>query len=147
MTSPERLAQLLDGFNNRATIVKSFGLSLSFLEDRSAVIDMPYNPGLNHVRGGIHGGVLMTLLDTAGWFTSAAAHSEDVWVATSELSVHLLLPAQGTSLRAVGHIIKAGRRQDIVEAHVTDSDSRLVAHGIGTFVVLADLPLNAAGSG
>lgn len=144
MTSPERLAQLVDGFNHRATIVKTFGLTLSFDKDHNAVIDMPYNPGLTHVRGGIHGGVMMTLLDTAGWFTSAAAHAEDVWVATSELSVHLLLPAEKTALRAAGKVIKSGRRLDIVEAQVTDDDGRLVAHGIGTFVVLADLPLNPA---
>jgi len=147
MTAPDRQAQLQEAFHARATIAKTFGMTLSFQADGSAVIDLPYNPSLNHARGGIHGGALMTLIDSAAWFTSAAAHADDVWVATSELSVHLLLPAQETPLRAVGLIIKTGRRQDIVEARVTDADGRLVAHGIGTFVVLADLPLNPVTAG
>ncbi len=142
MTTLQRIEQLKDAFDNRAAIAKTFGMTISFQDDGSAVIDLPYNPGLNHIRAGIHGGVFMTLIDSAAWFTSAAAHPEDVWVATSELSVHLLRPAAQTSLRAVGRMIKSGRRLDIVEAQVTDGAGQLVAHGIGTFVVLADLPLN-----
>ena len=142
MTSPEHRAQLIETFHTRATIVKYFGMTLSFREDGRAVIDLPYNPNLNHALGGIHGGVIMTLIDSAAWFASAVSHPEHVWVATSELSTHLLLPAANTSLRAIGKILKAGKRQDIVEAEVTDGDGKLVAHGVGTFIILSNLPLN-----
>lgn len=37
-------------------------------------MDLPYNPDLDHTLGSIHGGVHTTMLDTAGWFTAAAAH-------------------------------------------------------------------------
>jgi uncharacterized protein (TIGR00369 family) len=92
--------------------------------------------------GGVHGGVYMTLLDTAAWFTAAAAHEESCWVATSELTVHLLKPVERSALRAVGQMIQTGRRQDIVGASLYDGDGRLVAHAVGTFILMTNLPLN-----
>lgn len=139
-----RITELITMFHNRARIRRTFGMSLSFTEDGSAVVDLPYNPNLDHSLGGIHGGVYMTLLDTAAWFTAAAAHDESCWVATSEMSVHLLRPVNEQALRAVGKLIKSGRRQDIVEAHLHDNEGQLVAHGVGTFVVL---PSISTGSG
>jgi uncharacterized protein (TIGR00369 family) len=139
--SSNRITQLLYLFENRATIAQTFGMTLSFTEDRSAVITMPYHPGLTHALDGIHGGVFMTLLDSAAWFTSAASHEESIWVATSELTVHFLRPAAHTSLRCVGKMIKAGKRQDIVEAHLYDGEDQWVGHGIGTFAVLPGIEI------
>ena len=85
-----------------------------------------------------HGGVYATILDTAGWFTAAGARDE-IGIVTSELSIHYLKPAVGTSLRAVGQIIKSGKRQDIVEMHVYDEQEQLVGHAVGTFVVISDM--------
>ena len=137
-----RIDELLEMFHRRATITVTFGMRLSYTDTGQAVIDLPYNPGLNHGLGGIHGGIYMTLLDTAAWFTAAAAHDESAWVATSELTVHLLKPARETALQAVGQMVQSGRRQDIVEANLYDDQGLLIAHGIGTFILLPDLRLN-----
>lgn len=142
--SQDRIAELLKMFNETARLARSLGLRLSFTEDRRAVIDMPYNPDYDHALGGVHGGVYMTLLDSAAWFTSAAAHDESIWVATSELTVHLLKPVIESDLRAVGRIIQSGRRQDIVEGHLYDGSGQLVAHGVGTFVILPHLRTGGA---
>jgi uncharacterized protein (TIGR00369 family) len=139
MTTTPRIAELLTMFNDNARLARTMGLRLSFTEDRRAVIQMRYNPDYNHALGGVHGGVYMTIIDSAAWFTSAAAHEESVWVATSELTVHLLKPVIEADLRGVGRMIQAGRRQDIVEAHLYDGADQLVAHGVGTFVVLPHL--------
>ena len=107
-----------------------------------AVIDLPYNPNLDHALDGIHGGVYATMLDSAGWFTAAAAHDISCWMATSEMSVHFLLPARHTSLRAIGRLLKQGKRQDIAEMYLYDGQGRWIGHGVGTFVVLPDVPLS-----
>jgi uncharacterized protein (TIGR00369 family) len=145
MTTPQRRAHLLESFHDYATISKSFGMTLSYQDDGSAVIEMPYNPGLDHARGGVHGGIYMTLLDSAAWFTSAAAHDVG-WVATSELTVHLLRPIIKTSMRAVGKMIKSGKRFDIVEADLFDGDGNLAGHAVGTFVALPELDIPGGGS-
>ena len=96
----------------------------------------PYNPELNHAADGVHGGVFMTLLDTAAWFTAALSRKEGSWLTTSEMSVHFLKPAKRTELKCVGRILKSGSRQDIVEAHLYNASGELVGHGVGTMVVV-----------
>lgn len=134
--NPERAKELLKMFNDSVSIARYFGMQLAFTETGNAVIDLPYNPNLTHARGGIHGGVYATLLDSAGALTAAVHHDSSCWLATSEMSVHFLLPAARTALRAIGTIIKHGRRQDVVEMKLYDENGKLVGHGTGTFIVL-----------
>lgn len=134
--NPDRVKELLKMFNDSISIARFFGMQLSFTEAGNAVIDLPYNPNLNHARGGIHGGVYATMLDSAGALTAAVHHDSSCWLATSEMSVHFLLPVARTSLRAVGTIVKHGRRQDIVEMQLFDGQGQLVGHATGTFVLL-----------
>jgi uncharacterized protein (TIGR00369 family) len=136
-----RQIELVTFFNQKAPIARFFGMKLSYTDTGNAVIDLPYNPDLDHALGGIHGGVYATMLDNAGWFTAAAAHDSSCWVATSEMSLHFLKAVQKTSLRSVGKLIKKGKRQDIAEMHLYDGSGELVGHATGTFVVLADIPL------
>lgn len=140
--SAERINELLHMFNEMAPIARTFGMALSYTDEGHAIIDLPYNPGLDHPLGGIHGGVYTTMLDTAGWFTAAAAHDASCWLATAEMSVHFLAPAERTSLRATGQLIKRGRRQDIAEMRLYDGEGRLVGHATGTFIVLPNVPLS-----
>jgi len=129
----ERIRELLYLFNEEAPIARFFGMALSYTDEGNAVFDLPYNPDLDHALHGIHGGVYATMLDNAGWFTAAAAHAE--------LSIHFLLPTERTSLRAIGRLLKPGKRQDIAEMHLYDGQGRLVGHAVGTFVVLPNVPL------
>ena len=137
----ERIKEFVRIFNHKAPIARLFGMKLSYTEDGSAVIDLPYNSDLDHNQGGVHGGVYATLLDCAGWFTAAAAHEPSCWLATSEITVRYLEPVSGLSLRAVGRMIKRGKRQDVVEMHLYDEKGSLVGHATGTFIVLPDVPL------
>ncbi len=143
MPLERRRRELLRLFNEIAPIAKTFGMRLAFTEDARAVVTLPYNPGLDHILGGIHGGVYATLLDTAGWFTAAASHGESTWVATSEMSIHFLKPSQRTDLRAEGRLLKSGRRQDVVEMLLYDGDGELVGHGTGTMMVLPHISLDS----
>ena len=139
--TPERIEELLHLFHE-APIARYFGMTLSYTEEGNAVVDLPHNPNLDHGAGGIHGGVYADMLDSAGWFTAAAAHDESCWLVTSEMSIHFLLPAERTSLRATGRLIKQGTRQDIAEMHLYNGQDRLVGHAVGTFIVLPRISLS-----
>jgi uncharacterized protein (TIGR00369 family) len=139
-----RINELLHMFNQVAPIARTFGMSLSYDDQNQAIVDLPYNPALDHALEGIHGGVYATMLDTAGWFTAAAAHDVDCWLATAEMSIHFLAPAQRAPLRAVGRLIKQGKRQDVAEMHLYDGQGHLVGHATGTFVLLSGVPLGNA---
>jgi uncharacterized protein (TIGR00369 family) len=138
---PDRLNDLLAMFNQRAPIAHTFGMQLSFNQQREAIVDLPYNPALDHAQGGIHGGIYATLLDSAGWFAAAASHAEQCWIATSEMSIHFLRPSARTALRAVGRVLKAGKRQDVVEMWLYAGEQNLVGHATGTFMVLPGVEL------
>jgi uncharacterized protein (TIGR00369 family) len=132
---------------HEAPIARTLGLTLTYDEEGQAVVELPYNPGLDHIRGGVHGGVYATMLDTAGWFTCAAARESDAWLTTAEMSIHFLSPAEHTRLRAVGRVIKAGKRQDVAEMYLYDGEDHLVGHATGTFIILPNVPLAPAEHG
>ena len=98
--------QLVDTFHS-APIARFFGMRLSYDALGHAHLHLSYNPNLDHAMRGIHGGVFATLLDNAGWFTSAALHAGH-WVSTSELGMHLLEPARECGLEAEGWIVRRG---------------------------------------
>jgi len=97
-----RQKELVELFNT-GRISKYFGTTLSFDEQGPAHVDLPYNPNLDQPCG-IHGGVLATLLDTAGWFT-VAAQSQSSFVITSQLNTHFLNPARECNLHAEGWVV------------------------------------------
>jgi len=131
--STKRQQELLELFNT-GRIPKFFGFTLSFDEQGHAHVDLSYNPNLDQPCG-IHGGIMATLLDTAGWF-AVAAQSKTILVTTSELSIHFLNPAQECDLHAEGWVVKAGKRTLIGEMRVSKSDGEVAAIGTGTFVVI-----------
>ncbi len=139
MDRQNRMDEYMRNFHEITPIARLFGMKLSFNHDYSAVVELPYNRDLDHSLGGIHGGVYATLMDTAGWFTAAMAHDIECWVATSEMSMHLLEPVKRTALRAVGKLLKSGKRQNIVAMFLYDENERLVGHATGTFIVLTNL--------
>ena len=137
----DRLQELTNLFNEKSPIAGYFGMTLSFDADRAAIVDLPYNPHLNHSLGGTHGGVYATMLDVAGWFAVAAAYETSCWVATSNLTIHLLEPCRNSAIRAVGRLIKAGKRQNVAEMELRDEQGRLIGLATGTFILLDRVPL------
>ena len=115
-------------------------MTLTYNGEGGAVVDLPYNPNLDHALGGVHGGVYATMIDTAGWFTAAATTDRSCWVATSEFTIHLLEPVLRAPLRSVGRLVKVGKRQVVAEMRLEDGGGRLVGHGVGTFIILPNVP-------
>jgi uncharacterized protein (TIGR00369 family) len=140
-----RMNQLLDMFNNRAPIAKTFGMKLSFSKSNNenvvqARIDLPYNKNLDHALGGIHGGIYCTMLDNAAWFTSAVHSSLSTWVATSDLSIRLLEAVSKKDLYSIGKIIKVGKIQIIAGSDLYNENGKLIGTGIGSFIALKEDP-------
>ena len=125
--------QKLMEFFDKAPMKKTFGMDFSYNDNNSAIFVMPYNPGFDHALNQIHGGVIATLLDNAGWFTAAAQY--DTWISTAEMQVRLLEPADKVKLISEGQIIKKGKKLAIVEMKVYTEDDVLIAVGSGTFAV------------
>ncbi|MBI2890697.1 MAG: PaaI family thioesterase [Nitrospirae bacterium] len=99
----------------------------------TAEIGVEVRPDFFHFAGAVHGAVYFTLLDDAGFF-AANSLVRDVMVLTSNFTIHLLRPVTSGQITAKGKILNGGGRQCLAEAHVTDTQGRLVGHGVGTYV-------------
>ncbi|WP_282007171.1 PaaI family thioesterase [Propioniciclava sinopodophylli] len=89
--------------------------------------------------GGIHGGLIATLVDMAMGRAVRAALDEDAKTVTLQLSVTYLNAATpGDVLHARAELGKKGSRIAMLEADVTDDEGTDIAHAAGTFMVVED---------
>lgn len=132
MTEDPVCSQLMNLFH-AAPIAGALGMSLHYDSEKRAIFDFPRNPSLDHGLQDVHGGIIATLLDNAGWFTVAAHYG--CWIVTVEFHTRLLEPANREDLRSIGKIIRAGKSLATAEMAVTGKSDRLLAIGSGTFTV------------
>ena len=92
---------------------------------------MPIQDNLLNPQGAVHGGVVYTIADIAGG-NAAASHGE--WIATMCADFHYLRPGLNvTTLTAVAHEVKYGKRASVCNVEVADQDGTVLACGIFTF--------------
>ena len=100
-------------------------------------IEAELTVGSQHLqqRGFTHGGLVATMADIAAGFAAITLVPDEVGVVTSDLKVSYLNPGVGTRLRAVGWVLKAGRRLHFCEAEVW-CDDVLIAKASATMAVV-----------
>jgi len=86
-------------------------------------------------RGFAHGGLVATMADLAAGFAAVTLVPEGTGVVTAEIKVSYLHPGVGHTMRAVGWVLKAGRRLHFCEAEVW-CDEKLVAKATATMAVV-----------
>ena len=89
-------------------------------------------PDMLHAGGVVHGSTLFKLLDDV--CTIAAMSAWKQTTLTSTFTIYFLRPAVTGQLRAIGRVVKVGRRQVLSDGEVYDQDGRLLAKGSGTFM-------------
>lgn len=86
-------------------------------------------------RGFAHGGLTATMADLVAGFAAVTLVPDDHGVVTSDLKISYLHPGIGTKLKAIGWVLKAGRRLHFCEAEVW-CDDVLIAKASATMVVI-----------
>ncbi|MBC6449085.1 PaaI family thioesterase [Actinokineospora xionganensis] len=91
-----------------------------------------YNP-----LGGVHGGVIATLLDTAAACAVHTTLPARTGYTSLDLTTKFLRPASVASglLRCEGTVISRGRRTALAQAQLTDEAGRLLAHATSTCLI------------
>lgn len=112
-------------------IGRTTGMRIVFDEQGQATCHWRHCCAFDHALHAVHGGLIATMLDNAGWFTAAAAHGG--WVVTSDFQVRLLQGTTGEDLRAVGRLLRPGRRLTVVAMDVWSQSGEHIATGNGTF--------------
>jgi uncharacterized protein (TIGR00369 family) len=82
----------------------------------------------------IHGGWIMTMLDTAMSLAAQTKLSPGETCPTHETTAKFVRPiyADATELQVVGRVVSKGRTVITLQGRIEDSDGRLFAHGTST---------------
>ena len=86
-------------------------------------------------RGFAHGGLIATLADLVAGFAAVTLIPDNFGLVTSDLKISYLHPGVGQQLKAIGWVLKAGRRLHFCEAEVW-CDGLLIAKASATMAVI-----------
>ena len=122
------------------SMMKTLGATLAHIAPEHVEITAPLLPGSLQQQGFGHAGLTFSIGDSAAGYAALTTLPLDQEVVTAELKINLLAPARGDHLKAVGKVIKPGRRLVVVSAEVfalEDNTSNLIAVLQGTMVPVA----------
>lgn len=123
---------------NAISLLKTMGIRLAEVDENHAVMEVTVDDRHRNYLGGVHGGLIATLVDTACFFPKPLLPSGQA-ATTVGLSVNYVRPAAvGDHLRARAELLHLGRRTASLAVRVTDQDERLIAHGTATLLLLED---------
>ncbi len=132
-----QLRAMADGRLPPPPIMATLGFTDLRPEPGRVVVEMPaaefhYNP-----LGGVHGGVIATLLDTAAACAVHTTLAVGEGYTSLDLTVKFLRAVTVDSglLTCEGTVLQRGRRTALAQAQLTDERGRLVAHATSSCLV------------
>ena len=116
-----------DSFARQAMMVTA-GATLVDLSPGACVITAPILGTMTQQHGFAHAALTFALGDSAAGYAALSLVEAGQEVLTSEMKINLLAPAKGDSLKAMGRVLKAGRRLIVVQADVYALDGGAETH-------------------
>lgn len=117
--SPEQLLyQRVEASFVRQGMMRHLNARLGAVGPGHCEVFLPYSDKVAQQQGGLHGGAMGALADIAGGYAALTAVPDDMEITTVEYKINFLAAFQGGELRAVGRVVKAGRRIVITTAEV-----------------------------
>jgi acyl-CoA thioesterase len=114
------------------------GFSVELLREGEAVVVVRTDERHENIAGYTHGGVLLTIADTAIGLAHLGTLRNDETATTVEVKMNFLRPAWHTELRAHARMVKRGQLLSLLECDVCDQEGRLVARASGTMMTLPE---------
>lgn len=123
---------------NAISLLKTLGIRLAEIGESHAVMEVTVDDRHRNYLGGVHGGLIATLVDTVCFFPKPLLPSGQA-ATTIDLNVSYVRPAApGDRLSARAELLHLGRRTASLAVRVTDQKARLVAHGTTTLLLLEE---------
>ena len=125
-----------DGYLYESPFAELLDMRVSDPEDGTSIVVMPISPKHLQQAGRVQGGIVVALADYAMFRAIKPLLKPKESTTTIELKVNFLAAAQKGYLTGTAKIISHGRRLMVGEMEVRDEDSKLIAQGLGTYLVL-----------
>jgi uncharacterized protein (TIGR00369 family) len=138
MSGIDRLRAIAAGTLAPPPMAQLMGMRLTEVDEGRAVFEV--EPAEQHYNpiGVVHGGLAMTLADSAmGCAVQSCLPAGVAWT-TLELKINLVraLTLDSGTVRCEGSVIHVGRRVAMAEARLFDGQGRLCAHATTTCMVI-----------
>ena len=122
-TAPSELFQRIQASFLRQGLMQHLGARLLRVEPGLCEVSLPYSERVSQQQGGFHGGAMGALADIAGGYAALTVVAADSEVTTIEYKINFLAAFQGGELRAIGRVIRAGKRIVVTTAEVLHFDA------------------------
>lgn len=106
----------------RQGMMTHLGVRLLSASEGQVALALAYSDKLTQQQGGFHGGAIGALADIAGGYAALTVAPEGMEVVTVEYKINFLNSLQGGEIRAMGKVLKAGRRVIVSTAEVVHID-------------------------
>ncbi len=116
--SPVELFERIEASFVRQGLMQHWGARLLRVEHGLCEVTLPYSDKVTQQQGGFHGGAMGALADIAAGYAGLTVAPAGMEVTTVEYKINFLAAFQGGELRAVGRVIKSGKRLIITVADV-----------------------------
>ena len=117
-------------------IMKTLDLAMLAVDAGSATMRMPYKKDWDGLFESLHGGLMMTLADTAACVAVLTLAGASARITTTDMNIRFLKACR-TDCTAQARVIKFGRTLSPVEVQLKDADNSLVAIAQVTYMRLA----------
>jgi len=117
-------------------IASFFGLAMDVLERGRVVFSLDADERVHNPLGGIHGGAIATIADSAMACAVQSVLDPGVVHTSLDLNLHFVKSAQRGRILADAHVLHAGGRIATAECRVTTAEGTLLAHGSSTCLIL-----------
>ena len=133
-TSPDLEARIRAKLT-RQRFMHLIGADLTVITSGRVEAELALGEQHQQQRGFAHGGLVATMADLVAGFAAVTLVPDDFGLVTADLRVSYLHPGVGQKLKAIGWVLKAGRRLHFCEAEVW-CDDLLIAKASATMAVI-----------
>ncbi len=100
------------------SLMRTFDAEIGEINRGEVTLISPIGNNALQQQGFAHAGLTFALGDSAAGYAALTTLPEGYEVVTAEMKINLLAPAAGQRLKAIGHVVKPGRRLVVVAANV-----------------------------
>jgi uncharacterized protein (TIGR00369 family) len=114
----------------RQGLMQTLNASVTRVSSGEVEISMPVSSAITQQHGFVHAAAVTAIMDSACGYAALSLMPEDANVLAVEFKVNFVAPANGTSIRAVGNVIKAGKTLTLTSANayaISSDGEKLVA--------------------
>jgi len=123
-------------YDDDSPFLSFVGVEIGLSEGGAGQVSLSVQPPHLQAAGQVHGGLIAVLADTAMFRAVRSALGPGQRTTTVELKVNFLDNTSSGRLTAEARVVSGGERLMVGDIEIKDGDGRLIAQGLGTFLVI-----------